>query len=597
MRVTKMVVDNFKGLTHAEYDLTDKITIMLAKNGSGKTSFIDALRYGLTGAKPDGEMINKTAEGCSVTLFNELGESFTRMEFRNKPAKFKLNGHNSTKTAMEEVLSSRMNIDIAGLNIITSGELLGHMSPSEIGDTIMNYMPDSLTAEKVISFISNITPGMKDVLENNLSDGEFGAAEIENLNSMVRESRKTVNAKLKEKNGYLSALPKEAPAHTKEQILSRQKEISGLVKEQAAYVEKKRAYDKAVADHERISKQMEKMLDDGPKHKVEKPDPQQWMANRTELSQKETAAQKELAEKNKVLNTLQNSLAQMKKALENLTKPYCPLSDKLCCTTDKTPLKAEFEKTIVELEEGIATQTAAIKDTEMKVESIKEEIVLLEQQKTDFNNYVMFITSYNNLKKSLPEIPEEPKKVEFEKNPDMEMSELNKELNQVDGWEKAKEIKKEIESLKVQAEDYDRLVKASDPKGEIKRAIIREYKMILEEYCNAKAQSLGTGFKFKFEEENGMKITCDTGNGSYLPFDSLSGGEQMYMLYILMDMFNCLTNSGILIMDELSVLDDENFKKLLAVIKDNDGEYNNIILAGVRGEDSAKECDMSLFSL
>ena len=57
MRVTKMVVDNFKGLTHAEYDLTDKITIMLAKNGSGKTSFIDALRYGLTGAKPDGEMI------------------------------------------------------------------------------------------------------------------------------------------------------------------------------------------------------------------------------------------------------------------------------------------------------------------------------------------------------------------------------------------------------------------------------------------------------------------------------------------------------------------------------------------------------------
>ena len=177
------------------------------------------------------------------------------------------------------------------------------------------------------------------------------------------------------------------------------------------------------------------------------------------------------------------------------------------------------------------------------------------------------------------------------------MSELNKELNQVDGWEKAKEIKKEIESLKVQAEDYDRLVKASDPKGEIKRAIIREYKMILEEYCNAKAQSLGTGFKFKFEEENGMKITCDTGNGSYLPFDSLSGGEQMYMLYILMDMFNCLTNSGILIMDELSVLDDENFKKLLAVIKDNDGEYNNIILAGVRGEDSAKECDMNLFSL
>ena len=50
---------NFQGLKGLQSFDFDKITALAQPNGSGKTSLINALRFGLTGTSPKGNMISQ----------------------------------------------------------------------------------------------------------------------------------------------------------------------------------------------------------------------------------------------------------------------------------------------------------------------------------------------------------------------------------------------------------------------------------------------------------------------------------------------------------------------------------------------------------
>ena len=79
MQFTKMVTENFQGLLGLQvHDLTKKIIIKIGNNGTGKTNFINAFRYGLTGIDPDGEMVTRGKENASVTLYGTDGNVYMR---------------------------------------------------------------------------------------------------------------------------------------------------------------------------------------------------------------------------------------------------------------------------------------------------------------------------------------------------------------------------------------------------------------------------------------------------------------------------------------------------------------------------------------
>ena len=53
------------------------------------------------------------------------------------------------------------------------------------------------------------------------------------------------------------------------------------------------------------------------------------------------------------------------------------------------------------------------------------------------------------------------------------------------------------------------------------------------------------------------------------------------MLFMIMDMLNALSGTKILFIDELSVMDAENFNCLLDVITKYSSEYDHVIFAAV----------------
>lgn len=580
MEIKKIKIENFKGFEGEHIYALPKIVAFNAKNGYGKTSFIDAFRFALTGRRPDGDLINKKANTASVTIELEGGEQFTRIEERGgKANKFKQNGRNCTKARLDDALSTWFETDVSALQITSCAELLGSLTSAELGDLIMRYTPSQFTTEDVMGYVSNITPEMKTLIEERLPKTEFGVDAVDRFYQEVFLERRETNAELKVKNNMLSGMPDVKPLRSKEEIETDMKAISELVKTQAAYKAEKAAYDRAVAAKVQKENSLKDLAEQGKKLKMEKPDVQ----NRAVFVQEKETAGKAKDDALKVLASMQNSKAQLEVALNNLMKPYCPLSDKLTCTVDKSALKSDFERSIRELEAGIKTQQEAVHAWELKVKAIEAKIVEYDDLKNRWNQYALVVNNYLAQKKELDamlkNMPAEPKPVDVPADTEAKLSRLNRELAGIDKWNEREKLAAEVVKLKTESGIYEHLVKSFEPKGEVKRGLLDYYRSIVEDFCNEEANRLKPGMRMKFIAENGMQVFCDTGNGKFLDYRSLSGGEQVYMIYILMKLLNNLSMSRILIMDELSVLDADNFKQLVKLISDDKDDYDIVILA------------------
>ena len=128
---------------------------------------------------------------------------------------------------------------------------------------------------------------------------------------------------------------------------------------------------------------------------------------------------------------------------------------------------------------------------------------------------------------------------------------------------------------------------AFSPKGEVKEGITRLY---LDEFsgpCNEKAGKLFSGMNIRFVSEGGVSVQVDPkGTGQFVSFRSLSGGEKAAVAFLLMLMFASISGAGILILDELSILDESVLDALLTILKEHEDEYDMAVLACVEHADT-----------
>ena len=66
MFVKNLGTFNFQGLKGVQNFDFEKITALAQPNGSGKTSLINALRYGLTGIVPKGDLVTRGEVSAAV---------------------------------------------------------------------------------------------------------------------------------------------------------------------------------------------------------------------------------------------------------------------------------------------------------------------------------------------------------------------------------------------------------------------------------------------------------------------------------------------------------------------------------------------------
>ena len=193
---------------------------------------------------------------------------------------------------------------------------------------------------------------------------------------------------------------------------------------------------------------------------------------------------------------------------------------------------------------------------------------------------------YTSLYKASPDVLEKPEEVEMPSEADA--STLEAKLKIIEGFHEGEQLKAQIEDLMVEYKDYDTLVKALSDKGCVRTGVVSKYLSVFEDLCNDRSRSVRPEIDFKFVSDNGVVVLMNNGKGAYLPYESLSGGEKAYMIFILMDMLNSLSGSNILFLDELSVVDSKCFDALLDIIMAYESGYDHILVAAVDHADTVE---------
>ena len=579
---------NFQGLKGLQSFELDKITALAQPNGSGKTSLINALRFGLTGNSPKGNMINIGEQSAAVKLILENGSNFSRQVFatKGKSAKYYISDKPTNATELSRFISSEMGgVDKKVAKFVSSGELLTSMTSQEFGELLLSYLPETMTAETVISHYPSANEEQKKIIREYFLDKEFEISELKEFQKFIKGRRDRINEAISNCRGALNLLGDTAPKFTKEEleekIAVKTKERDDLLAIQANlnnYNQLLRQEQFRQQELERLDKELANL--NGVAHTEE----ELRLANELVTTTRTSAMQTRGA-----IEALVSAKQDLDTAIENISKPICPLSDKIVCTVDKRPVTKELEEKRDKLIEDYKTQRSFYEQT---LANIKEYEARYAQMAFENQQFILMQEKQQEKERLLAqkiEIPEKPEETNSLERITQELQYLQSQMPIVENYSKKDTYLNNIEKLTKKLEDYQALYVAFSPKGEVKEKITSYYLEEFAEPCNEKAGKLFPGMKLKFITQDGVKVLTDpNGSGEYLEFNSLSGGEQASVMFLLVSMLSSLSGMGIIILDELSVLDDNTFENLIRILKENSNEYDMCLIALVDHADMIK---------
>lgn len=579
---------NFQGLKGLQSFELDKITALAQPNGSGKTSLINALRFGLTGNSPKGNMINIGEQSAAVKLILENGSNFSRQVFatKGKSAKYYISDKPTNATELSRFISSEMGgVDKKVAKFVSSGELLTSMTSQEFGELLLSYLPETMTAETVISHYPSANEEQKKIIREYFLDKEFEISELKEFQKFIKGRRDRINEAISNCRGALNLLGDTAPKFTKEEleekIAVKTKERDDLLAIQANlnnYNQLLRQEQFRQQELERLDKELANL--NGVAHTEE----ELRLANELVTTTRTSAMQTRGA-----IEALVSAKQDLDTAIENISKPICPLSDKIVCTVDKRPVTKELEEKRDRLIEDYKTQRSFYEQT---LANIKEYENRYAQMAFENQQFILMQEKQQEKERLLAqkiEIPEKPEETNSLEGITQELQYLQSQIPIVENYSKKDTYLNNIEKLTKKLEDYQALYVAFSPKGEVKEKITSYYLEEFAEPCNEKAGKLFPGMKLKFITQDGVKVLTDpNGSGEYLEFNSLSGGEQASVMFLLVSMLSSLSGMGIIILDELSVLDENTFENLIRILKENSNEYDMCLIALVDHADMIK---------
>ena len=588
MKVKSLKVNNFQGLEGVHEFNFGKITALAQPNGSGKTSLINALRYGLTGVEPAGDVITRGASSMAVRVVLENDSSFLRQQYaeKKKKSRYFVGNASSTLSKLNEFICNELGgVDVNTAKMVSSGELLTQMTSQQFGEMLLRYLPESMTVETILERFSGKNEEQKKIVRDFFPEGEFGVEKINEFHNLLKERRKLVKEKITEVNALINSLgsvpPEETVSDIEEKIKATTDKRDEVIKAQEAM----KNYNQILSQINMRNSQIQQIDNELAQLKGVHHTDEEINSTFGLLSNSRNIEQGIKAS----LNSLVQTKKTLDEAIENISKPICPLSAKIKCTVDKTPVLKELEAQRDSLVQDYKNQ----RDSYIELANQIKQLETKYEQMINENNAYLRVQDKLKMKEQLLSqtitLPEKPEDIGSVEALNSELSNLQQRLLFVTNYSKKETYEEKLKGLTQKHLDYENLVLAFSPKGEVKEAITSYYMDEFSEPCNEKASKLFPGMKLKFVSENGVKVLTDpNGSGEYLEFTSLSGGEQASVMFLLVSMLASLSGMGIIILDELSVLDDVVFENLVRVLHENQDEFDMCLLASVDHVDTLK---------
>ena len=592
MKFEKIEGTNFKNYENVEFAPTKTTTAIVGPNGRGKTTITQLIRFALTGDLPDDAVkTGKDELKVTLTMHDSDGreQTWERTKSNSRPSKVKVNGKNATGKALSAHIESITGIPMDSIKLSSSSELIDALKPEEFSNFIMNYIPEELDYSTIKGFIgSDVDPLAIEQLEKSGCiplTGKFGYEQLEKTYNYLFDQRKLTRSTLSQYEAK-TVIPIEKPEHSATEL---NEMLEKILKDEGGYANALKAveaYKRAVDAKNKQDIMIKELEDKIAANTAKRPDP----TFKTSVENKKRELNSSIVNLKTTVATMKSNIETFKSTIANLNKPMCPLSEGLVCKTDKTAKKQEFEEQIQSNEEGIKAITVEIEAKKKELDEILEKEKKYNEEDKSYREKVLLSQQLDKLKKSLislPIKPEEPKEhIDFTE----EKEKIYKERNDVVKYDQYIKDLAKLANLRKEKEILDTLVALFAPKGPVSLKVTKHYFGVFEDMCNERANELKPGFKLSFVPENGIKILCETHPGAgFIPYKSCSSGEQTFVIFLLTDLIsNALSQSNILILDDLDKLDNDAFDALLKCVMQPSVQdsYDHIIICAVNHEDT-----------
>lgn len=582
MEIKRLQETGFKGMPKIDMEPPKKLFVT-GNNGAGKTSFIDAINFALTGNLPDGSIVSKTEGKASVSIALPDGNVVTREKTEDGTI-VKYNGKRCTIKALDEAISNNVGIPMSSLKIASSAEVIQSMTPAEFSSFVTKYLPEDIPIGDIIALLDDADPDAIEIICNQF-DESVTFSDISNAYNAFFERRKEAKRRYDTSSSALQKLDINE-GFVSDVLALKESERKYLEKRDlsARYEEQKKAAEKNAAEREKqekiilqIKKELALLAD------IAQPDNEA----KTKLEGEQTEIEKQVMAARTTAASLEQNIKALKSSIDTISKPVCPLSEKVVCKNvdDKRAIKKELQAAVKNAEGSRKLQMDLVETLSNKK---KEVMSQLERMREDEQKYVKKASLEKQLKTqmdNLIEIQPMPEKPDISDIMSLkEAYDLLKRQN--DNFTSYKKMKAEADDAKHDVEIYDYLVKKFEPKGKVTATVTEKYMFNFNDICNETASMIKPGMKLKFISNNGIQVLCRMpGKEEYLPFVNLSTGEKMLETLVLMDMLSQLTGTGILSLDNVEQLDEETFQMLIDALTMLEDRYDHIILSCVKHED------------
>lgn len=608
MKINTIKIQNFKGISDLRHDFTHPVTVVTGPVGIGKTSFIEAVRYGLTGELPltpiqSGkkqavvEMVCSSPEG-SIDIFRDVTPP-------NKKS-VRIMGRKVTGSSSETFLEETTNVSGAILKLATASDVLAELKPDAFGNLFLNESMEKKTLSDLITILNDNTSKEKATLYTNLSldptdalpvivldelkklfkKSELSMEVIQKAHEEASTKRKEINAKYKLETSRTKKFTEmEKPEYDTFALRRKYEEFLVVEKNAAAYSKSLKAYQTALEKKKEQDKKIAALEFEIALKKIEKPD----ASEKESLSTTRKKAETDILSNEKVLSTLKNNKKWFETTLEKLGKPICPISDKLICKTDKTAIKDELNTTLADISVSCSVTEDKIKEAKNRKLEAENKLKEYDAKMDRWRKFESMKAELKALQDNPVILPEKPASIESIKfDYSDEKKEIQDKLNYVRDYENLRTEYLAMQKTKTDFLLMDYIVKALDPKGPVIAEFIKTFVGCLEEACNERAALLNPGFSVKLVPENGLKVLFSLKKGKpYLLYQNLSAGEKLFACLILTDLINSFYDSRILILDNTDHLDKESFEKLISFVTQPEMKdlYDTILISCVTHDD------------
>ena len=607
MKIKSISVENFRGIQRFEHEFKNKVTVITGKCGKGKSSFLDAVRFPLTNILPenpvkDGYMTAKVKEVCE----NENGDSIVIEKEIERPSKVStlISGRKVGTSVTKKFIESETDVNSELIKMTTSSEILANLKPSDFASIFLTESVERKTLEDLLEICNkqetperlkiqindgvfnnkNLPPDAIKYFNEFFLDKEFSLETISKAFEEAKNKRREVNAICKSLEKDAKDFVSMTEIKTDEGKLNKKlEELIGFEKNNDSYYERVKNYNSAVKLKNETEKRIVSYDLEIQTNKSVEPNMKDLETLENELKNKT----KEVSNLMAVKKTLVDSKSRTEKTISELDKPVCPISAKICCTTDKSPFKKELLESISDIENSIKLSDENIAKSQNEINELNNKIKIFYENRENWNKKMNFINEKERLSKMQIEIPEKPEEISITSY-SAEKANVIAELNKI---KKYKEMQKKYNEFWKNKREYNVLnfiVKSLDIKGPVVSDFIRTLVEPIEDVCNERATVLKTGMKVKLLVKDGLTMLFQLGElKPFLPYTSLSAGEKILAIVLMTDLVNLFSGSGFLIIDDTDHLDEDSFEVLLKFVTDKDiqEQYDNIIISSVNHSD------------